>query len=102
MQDVPLGLVIPGHQNSEAARQDFKRLLDLIREDQLQGAILFEPSANHDVATRGRRHFRGKGLIRGAALGFLVGLVPLLGSTLLGAAAGGAISEFARLRIRKE
>ena len=42
-----------------------------------------------------------RGVARGAAAGFVVGLMPLMTMTLLGAIAGAMISRASRLRIQK-
>lgn len=89
-----------------AAERDFDALVALVKEKKVrtEGAILVERDAGGKVTVHqtGDRLGR-KGLGWGGGVGLLVGLFspPLLGSIVVGAAAGGLVGTFARHRVAK-
>ncbi|NLT92729.1 MAG: sulfatase-like hydrolase/transferase [Actinobacteria bacterium] len=89
-----------------AAERDFDALVALVKEKKVrtEGAILVERDAGGKVTVHqtGDRLGR-KGLGWGGGVGLLVGLFspPLLGSIVVGAAAGGLVGTFARHKVAK-
>jgi len=89
-----------------SAERDFDALVALVKEKKVrtEGAILVERDAGGKVTVHqtGDRLGR-KGLGWGGGVGLLVGLFspPLLGSIVVGAAAGGLVGTFARHKVAK-
>jgi hypothetical protein len=90
---------VVGEQHEEEARHDAG---DPSRKVLSSSSIGQEPPGKVVPSRRTRElHRVRRGAMRGACAGFLFGLVPLVGSILIGAAAGGIIAKASELRIEK-
>ena len=102
--DGPMGVLIAGDQDEETARREFEKLVSQVSSGEVKGMVLVDQGSPEDVtanpATRGP-HLVRRGALWGACVGFLLGLVPLLASTLIAAAAGGLIAKASELRLEK-
>jgi hypothetical protein len=97
-----MGVLISGQQDKETARQDFERLVSKVSNGEVQGVVLTDqPSAGETQAMTPSAHNVRRGAVMGACAGFLIGLIPLLASTILAAAAGGIIAKATELRFEK-
>ena len=97
-------VIMAGYPTVEAAQTDFDGLVRLVKDKKVrtEGVILVE----HDVDGRVKvsqtgDHLGRKGLGWGGGVGLVVGLFspPLLGSIVVGAAAGGLVGRFARHKV---
>jgi hypothetical protein len=96
------GVLITGEQPDETAQKDYETLMERVASGEVKGIVLEEPSG--DVSSSDRRtmsHPVRKGAMWGAGAGFVLGLVPLLASTLLGAAAGGLMAKASEIRLER-
>jgi hypothetical protein len=98
-------VVIAADQRSADAQANFARLVSQISSGELQGVVLAEPAAENpdgSVAPRvNGSHKVRRGAILGAGVGFLVGLIPLVISTVAAAAAGSLIAKASQARFNK-
>jgi arylsulfatase A-like enzyme/uncharacterized membrane protein len=97
-------LVMAAYQEAEAAGKDFDAIVRQVKDKQVrsEGVILVERDTEGNVTVRQTGDHLGRtGLGWGGGVGLLVGLFspPLLGSVVVGAAAGGLIGKFAQHKI---
>jgi arylsulfatase A-like enzyme/uncharacterized membrane protein len=97
-------VIMAAYPASETAEKDFDELVRLVKEKKVrtEGVILVEHDEDGRVTVhRTGDHLGRKGLGWGGGVGLLVGLFspPLLGSIVVGAAAGGLIGKFAQHRV---
>jgi hypothetical protein len=90
------GVLVSRSQHSESARQDFDKLVTMVSSGEVEGRIIDDPPPG--MSSRDAQVVR-RGVARGALAGFMLGLIPLLGSTLIAAAAGGMIAKATLIRI---
>jgi arylsulfatase len=97
-------LIMAGYPSADAAQSNFDQLVQLVKTKQIEteGMILAAQDQAGQVSVRetGDRLGR-KGMGWGAGVGLLVGLLspPLLGSIVVGAAAGGLMGRFVRHKV---
>jgi len=99
MADTQTDVLVAVYQDIETASRDFDGLMRIVQAKQveIEGAILVTHSATGEVTVAQHGDNLGrKGLGWGAGTGLVVGLFapPLLGSVLVGAAAGNLIGKF--------
>ena len=99
MPDTPTDVLVAAHQDIDTATRDFDTLMESVRAKQveIEGAILITHAAEGEVSVdQHGDHLGRKGLGWGAGAGLVVGLLapPLLGSVVVGAAAGGLTGKF--------
>ena len=97
-------VIMAGYQSIEPAQKNFKAFVKLIKDKQVrsEGVTLVAHDADGQVrVTQTGDHMGRKGLGWGGGVGLVVGLFspPLLGSIVVGAAAGGLIGTFAKHRV---
>jgi arylsulfatase A-like enzyme/uncharacterized membrane protein len=97
-------VLVAGYQDVDAATEDFDGLMQIVSDGRaaIEGAILVSRDEAGEVTVQqhGDDHGR-KGLGWGAGVGLVVGLFspPLVGSVVVGAAAGGLIGRFTDRRV---
>jgi hypothetical protein len=98
-----IGVLVSSDQHSERARQDYGRLVSMVSSGEVEGRVIDDEGSLGGVMQRDGidRELVRRGAARGAFVGFLLGLMPLVASTLLGAAAGGVLAGASRLRFEK-
>jgi uncharacterized membrane protein len=99
MPDTPTDVLVAAYQDIDTATRDFDTLMERVRAKQveIEGAILITHAAEGEVSVvQHGDHLSRKGLGWGAGAGLVVGLLapPLLGSVVVGAAAGGLTGKF--------
>ncbi len=104
MADAMTDVLVAAYQDIDRATADFDGLLQIVRDEQAQieGAILVTHDAAGEVTVvQHGDHLGRKGLGWGAGAGLVVGLFapPLLGSVVVGGAAGGLIGRFTDRRL---
>ena len=97
-------VIMAGYPSVDAAQKDFDGLVALTRDKKVrtEGVILVEHDADGQVKVSDTGdHLGRKGLGWGGGVGLVVGLFapPLLGSIVVGAAAGGLIGRFAKHQV---
>jgi hypothetical protein len=99
MQESPAGVLVAAQQSNESAQHDFERLLSLVASGEVKG-VVFDNTAEDGGAspTTPSKRVR-RGAVWGASIGFLLGLVPLLASTLMAAGIGALLARASEVRI---
>jgi hypothetical protein len=99
----PIGVLVSSDQHNESAQEDFSRLVSMVFSGEVEGQVIEDKQSFGSLVPReaGDREVFRQGAARGALAGFVLGLVPLAGSTLLGAAAGALLAGASRLRFEK-
>jgi len=98
-------VIMAGYQSIEPAQKNFEAFVKLIKDKQVrsEGVILVEHDADGQVrVTHTGDHMGRKGMGWGGGVGLVVGLFSpplLLGTIVVGAAAGGLIGKFVKHRI---
>src|SRR5262245_11259585 len=92
-------VLVAGYKDIETATRDFDQLMDSVKAKlvEIEGAILVTHGGEGEISVVQHGDNLGrKGLGWGAGAGLVVGLFapPLLGSVVVGAAAGGLIGRF--------
>jgi hypothetical protein len=101
MAESPLGVLVAGEQSSDDARQDFEKLVSLVSRGEVKGVVFPEQAiADAEAAATPPSDAVRKGAFWGACAGFLIGLVPLLASTVIGAGTGALMAKASQLRIQ--
>jgi arylsulfatase A-like enzyme/uncharacterized membrane protein len=105
MPDTPTDVLVAAYQDIDTATRDFDTLIERVRAKQveIEGAILITHDAEGEVSVvQHGDHLGRKGLGWGAGAGLVVGLLapPLLGSVVVGAAAGGLIGKFTDRKVK--
>jgi arylsulfatase A-like enzyme/uncharacterized membrane protein len=105
MPDTPTDVLVAAYQDIDTATRDFDTLMERVRAKQveIEGAILITHDAEGEVSVvQHGDHLGRKGLGWGAGAGLVVGLLapPLLGSVVVGAAAGGLIGKFTDRKVK--
>jgi len=98
-------VVMAAYPAAAAAEKDFDALVALVKAKKVrtEGAILVEQDADGKVTVHQTGdHLGRKGLGWGGGVGLVVGLFspPLLGSIVVGAAAGGLVGKFAEHKVQ--
>lgn len=93
-------ILVAGYRDLEIARRDFAKLVDEVERERflVKGAALLTKDENgNPTVVELDNHLGAKGAGFGAGIGILVGLFapPILGSVLIGAAAGALVAAFA-------
>jgi hypothetical protein len=104
VKDGLTGVLIAGDQTDEAAKKDFEKLVSQVSAGEVKGMVLLDENpASDDIAPAALKttHRVRRGAAYGAGVGFLVGLVPLLASTIIAAAVGGLIAKGSELRVER-
>jgi uncharacterized membrane protein len=104
MSDTDFDVVIAAYLIPDLAQQDFDQLVKLVEDKQLEveGVVLVIEDAEGKVTVKETGdHMGRKGLEIGAGVGLVLGLFapPLLGSMIIGGAAGGLVGKFAKHRV---
>jgi uncharacterized membrane protein len=104
MSHTEFDVVIAAYLIPDLAKQDFDGLVKLVGDKQLtvEGVALVANDADGNVSvSETGDHLGRKGLEIGGGVGLAVGLLapPLLGSVVIGGAAGALIGKFARHRV---
>jgi len=104
MADTMADVLVAAYQDIDAATTDFDGLMQIVKDKQvkIEGAILLTHDAGGEVTVVQHGDNLGrKGLGWGSGAGLVVGLFapPLLGSVVVGAAAGGLIGKFTDRRV---
>lgn len=105
MPDTPTDVLVAAYQDIDTATRDFDTLMERVRAKQveIEGAIIITHAAEGEVSVvQHGDHLGRKGLGWGAGAGLVVGLLapPLLGSVVVGAAAGGLIGKFTDRKVK--
>jgi arylsulfatase A-like enzyme/uncharacterized membrane protein len=105
MPDTKTDVLVAAYQDLDAASADFDGLMQVVatKQVEIEGAILVTHDADGNVTVAQHGDDLGrKGLGWGAGAGLVVGLFapPLLGSVVLGGAAGGVIGRFAEKKVQ--
>ncbi len=105
MADTQTDVLVAAYQDIDTATMDFDGLMRIVKEKQveIEGAILVTHDADGEVTVVQHGDNLGrKGLGWGAGTGLVVGLFapPLLGSVVVGAAAGGLIGKFTDRKVK--
>jgi uncharacterized membrane protein len=103
--DTQTDVLVAVYQELDAATMDFDSLMRIVDEKQaeIEGAILVTHDAQGEVTVvQHGDHLGRKGLGWGSGAGLVVGLFapPLLGSIVVGAAAGGVIGRFTDHKVK--
>ena len=98
MQESPAGVLVSGQQSNEDAQQNFERLVSLVASGEVKG-VVFENTPEEGVPSTTPSHRVRRGAMLGASIGFLLGLVPLLASTLMAAGIGAMLARASEMRI---
>ena len=98
MQETPVGVLVSGQQSNEDAQQDFERLVSLVANGHVKG-VVFENTPEDGAPSTAPSHRVRRGAMWGASIGFLLGLVPLLASTLMAAGIGAMLARASEMRI---
>jgi hypothetical protein len=98
MQETPVGVLVSGQQSNEDAQQDFERLVSLVAKGDVEG-VVFENTPEDGAPSTTPSHRVRRGAMWGASIGFLLGLVPLLASTLMAAGIGAMLARASEMRI---
>jgi hypothetical protein len=98
MQESPAGVLVSGQQSNEDAQQNFERLVSLVASGEVKG-VVFENTPEQGAPSRTPSHRVRRGAVLGASIGFLLGLVPLLASTLMAAGIGAMLARASEMRI---
>src|ERR687898_1392779 len=104
MAETPTDVLVAAYQDFDVATRDFDALMKIVQDKQVEidGAILVTHDTEGEVTVvQHGDHLGRKGLGWGAGAGLVVGLFapPLLGSVVIGAAAGGLIGRFSDKRV---
>ena len=104
MSDNPKDVLIAAYLIEDLAKQDFDAVVKLAEDKAItvEGVVLVQKDAEGEVhVTETGDHLGRKGLELGGGVGLVVGLLapPLLATTVVGAAAGGVASTFAKHRL---
>ncbi len=105
MADTQTDVLVAAYHDIDTATMDFDGLMRIVKEKQveIEGAILVTHDADGEVTVVQHGDNLGrKGLGWGAGTGLVVGLFapPLLGSVVVGAAAGGLIGKFTDRKVK--
>jgi hypothetical protein len=98
MQESPVGVLVAGQQSNETAQHDFEKLVSMVAKGEVKGVVFENPPEDGAPSTTPSHRVR-KGAIWGASIGFLLGLVPLLASTLMAAGIGALLARASEMRI---
>ena len=104
MSDNPKDVLIAAYLIEDLAKQDFDAVVKLAEDKAItvEGVVLVQKDADGKVhVTETGDHLGRRGLKVGGGVGLAVGLLapPLLATTVVGAAAGGVASTFAKHRL---
>jgi hypothetical protein len=100
MQDSPLGVLVVGQQRDTNAQHDFEKLVSMVSHGEVKGVVLDEQIAvNGDRTSIVRPHAVRTAAMRGAAVGFFLGLFPLIATVLITAGAGAVVAKASQLRL---
>ena len=100
----PTGVLITGDQEGTAAMHDFESLVSRVSSGEVKGVVIVDPATSRTTGagtTAAAPHAVRRGAIKGAGVGFLFGLLPLVASTVAAAAAGGLLAKASELRLEK-
>jgi uncharacterized membrane protein len=100
MQESPAGVLVSREQPNESAKKDFERLVSQISMGEVKGIVVEPNPLSEDIVEEAANAMR-KGAARGAVVGFLLGMVPLVTSTIVGAGAGALVAKASQIRIEK-
>ena len=98
MQESPVGVLVAGQQSNENARHDFERLVSLVASGEVKG-VVFDNAPEGGAPSTTPSHRVRRGAMWGASIGFLLGLVPLLASTLMAAGIGALLARASEMRL---
>jgi hypothetical protein len=94
------GVLVTSEQSEESGKRELAHLLSLVSEGQVKGVVIERPAEPELSAGSGQRNHIRKGALWGAGFGFMLGLIPLLVSTIMAAGAGALIAKASELRIQ--
>jgi hypothetical protein len=108
VKDETRGVLIAEDQSESRAKRDFERLVAQVSRGEVKGMVLLDQDPGENPESKrgtnvmlASEHRMRRGAAYGAGVGFLVGLVPLLASTVIAAAIGGLLAKASELRVER-
>ena len=103
MKEAPISVLVAGDQGEESAKKDFEKLVSQVANGEVKGMVFVDNGSSTEKLTTGtgNSHMVRRGALWGAGAGFLIGLVPLVASTIMAAALGGMLAKASELRIER-
>jgi hypothetical protein len=98
MPESPLGVLVAAPQDNQDTQLDFEKLVSRVASGEVKGVLINDAPAE-DLPPAAPSHRIRRGAVRGAGVGFILGLAPLMASTVMGAGIGAVLARASELRL---